>query len=138
MPFRCVSAISTLAVWCCEMQAQHGTKAAQLVQAVRAAACLPLLALPPALRRPQHLMLLSHIAGCLQVFPLLVHPIQALHGPTHKPVVLLSSSNAVLLQTALLCMSCLLASAVHRPTEQCEACTDVTHSYCSWSYHNLY
>lgn len=50
------------------MQAQHDTEAAQLVQAVRAAVCLSLLALPPTHRTPQQLTLLSHLTSCLQVF----------------------------------------------------------------------
>ena len=56
-------------------QAQHDSEAAQLVQAVRVAACLPLLALSPARRSPQHLTLLSHLNSCLQVF--LLQPVQA-------------------------------------------------------------
>lgn len=54
------------------MQAQHDSEAAQLVQAVRAAACLPLLALPLTHRTPQRLTFLSHLTSCLQVFLLLV------------------------------------------------------------------
>lgn len=49
------------------MQAQHDTEAAQIAQAVRSAACLPLLALPPAHRTPQRLTLLSHLTNSLQV-----------------------------------------------------------------------
>lgn len=52
---------------CHDMQAQHNTEAAQIAQAVRAAACLPLLALAPAHRTPQRLTLLSHLTNSLQV-----------------------------------------------------------------------
>ncbi|KAL3143950.1 hypothetical protein ABBQ32_003764 [Trebouxia sp. C0010 RCD-2024] len=95
-------------------QAQHDTEAAQLVQAVRAAACLPVLALPPALRCPQHLMLLSHITSYLQAFqPLPAELCQHLAGTmTHVHFPPGHSETVILL--SCICTAAFCVALVHR------------------------
>ena len=84
------------------MQAQHDSEAARLVQAVRAAACLPLLALPPTHRTPQRLTLLSHLTSCLQVFPLL--PGQTQHISCMNPFYCRKRLMSCTASAALLCV----------------------------------
>ena len=70
----CCSELQQLLKDCCsqliypfDLQAQHDVEAAELVCALRAAACIPLLTLPPARRTPQQVTLLTQLTKGLQV-----------------------------------------------------------------------
>ncbi len=55
------------------MQAQHDADAAELVQALRAAACIAMLALSPSERVPHQVDCLACLTQSLQVADLLLH-----------------------------------------------------------------